>query len=151
MNRTLQASLAVLTIAVAPRAVWAQSGAIPLQAGVSVQLPVTSNAVEVPNADRPDALVVAVTAGGIIYLGVEPVAPAALGDRVKRAVSARSDKTLYLKTDARVPSARLIEVIDAIRSSGVATVTILTAQPERTDRRPTVVAPKGLELRLVGP
>ena len=44
-------------------AVFAQSGTnLPLQRGVSVQLAVTTNAVAVPNADRQDALVVALTA-----------------------------------------------------------------------------------------
>ena len=50
MNRRWRASLASLMLAAAG-AVLAQSS-VPLQRGVSVQLPVTSNAVTVPNADN---------------------------------------------------------------------------------------------------
>jgi biopolymer transport protein ExbD len=69
MNRRLQACLVLLMMAAITGAVFAQSGvSVPLQRGVSVQLVVTSNAVAVPNADQPDALVVALTADGSIYL-----------------------------------------------------------------------------------
>ena len=114
MNRRLRASLIFTTLTVIPGAVFSQSAVnIPLQAGVSVQLPVTGNAVAVPRADNQDALVVAVTADGATYLGVNRVATSALAERVKKLLSARSDKTLYIKADARVPYARVIEIIDA--------------------------------------
>jgi len=65
MNRGLQACLVSLMMGAISGAVFAQSGVnVPLQRGVSVQLAVTSNAVAVPNADQPDALVVALTADG---------------------------------------------------------------------------------------
>ena len=65
MNGRLHACLVLAAMAAVPGAVSAQSGAsLPLQRGVSVQLAVTSNAVAVPNADEPDALVVALTADG---------------------------------------------------------------------------------------
>ena len=55
-------------------AVFEQSGAnVPLQRGVSVQLAVTTNAVAVPNADRQDALVVALTADDTTYLHADGV------------------------------------------------------------------------------
>ena len=69
MNRRLQACLVSLMMGAISGAVFAQSGAnVPLQRGVSVQLAVTSNAVAVPNADKQDALVVALTADGSVYL-----------------------------------------------------------------------------------
>ena len=63
MNRRLQACLVSLVMGAVSDAAFAQSGVnVPLQRGVSVQLAVTSNAVAVPNADKQDALVVALTA-----------------------------------------------------------------------------------------
>ena len=151
MNRTLQACLVLLMMApIAVGAVSAQSGvSIPLQRGVSVQLAVTSNAVAVPNADQPDALVVALTADGSIYLRANPVATPDLADRVKSILSTRKDKTLYIKADARVPYARLVEVIDALQKSGVEGLTLLTAQQDAADQGNRLVPPKGLQMRVV--
>jgi biopolymer transport protein ExbD len=132
-------------LAALPGAVFSQN--LPLQAGVSVQLPVTGTAVAVPKADNQDALVVALTADGVIYLGVGRVTASALTGRVKTLLSARSDKTLYIKADARVPYARVVEIIDAVHNSGVDALTFLTAQQDTVGNRP--VAPKGLEMRVV--
>ena len=111
MNRRLQACLVSLMVGAISGAVFAQSGGnVPLQRGVSVQLAVTSNAVAIPNADKQDALVVALTADGTIYLRGEPLPTPALADRVRSILSTRKDKTLYIKADARVPYARLVEV-----------------------------------------
>ena len=149
MNRRLQAGLVLLLLAAIARAVYAQSGAsVPLQRGVSVQLVVTSNAVAVPNADQPDAMVVALTADGSIYLRATLVPTADLADRVRSVLSTGKDKTLYIKADARVPYARLVEVIDAVQKSGVEGVTFLTAQQDAADQGTRPVSPKGLELRV---
>jgi len=74
MNRRLHACLVSLMVGAISGAVFAQSGAnVPLQRGVSVQLAVTTNAVAVPNADRQDALIVALTADGTTYLHADGV------------------------------------------------------------------------------
>ena len=145
MNPGLRASLIATMLAALPGAAFSQN--LPLQAGVSVQLPVTGNAVAVPKADNQDALVVALTADGRTYLGVDRLATSALADRVKKLLSARSDKTLFIKADARVPYARVVEVMDAVRNSGVDLLTFLTAQQDTVGSRP--LAPKGLEMRVV--
>jgi biopolymer transport protein ExbD len=147
MNPRLRASLIATMLAALPCAVFSQN--IPLQAGVSVQLPVTGTAVAVPKADSQDALVVALTADGATYLGVDRVAASALAGRVKTLLSARSDKTLYIKADARVPYARVVEIIDAVHTSGVKALTFLTAQQERVGQGTRPVASKGLEMRVV--
>lgn len=130
-------------------AVFAQPGAnVPLQRGVGVQLAVTTNAVAVPNADRQDALVVALTADGSLYLRANRVSTPELAERVRSALSARKDKTLYIKADARVPYARLVDVVDAVQTSGVERLTFLTAQQESAGQGARTLSPKGLELRL---
>jgi biopolymer transport protein ExbD/biopolymer transport protein TolR len=139
-------------LAALPGAVIAQSGAsVPLQRGVSVQLPVTSSAVAVPDADTQNALVVALTADGTTYLRANRLPTSALAASVRNILSTRKDKTLYIKADARVPYARLIEVIDAARNAGVDGLTLLTAQQDVADQGRTLVAPKGLEMRVVNP
>ena len=150
MNRVLGACLVLLTMRAIPSAVCAQSGAtVPLQRGVSVQMPVTSNAVAAPDADKQDAVVVALTADGSIYLRSTRLPLAALAGRMTNILSGRRDRTLYIKADARVPYARLVEVIDAVQNSGVEGVTFLTAQADATDQGKRLVPPKGLEMRVL--
>jgi hypothetical protein len=74
MNRRFQACLVSLMMGAISSAVFAQSGAnVPSQRGVRVQLAVTTNAVAVPNADRQDALVVALTADDTTCLHADGV------------------------------------------------------------------------------
>ena len=151
MTSRLDAGLVSLIAAAAVSGVvFAQQpgGIVPLQRGVSVQMAVTRNAVAVPNADTQDALVVALTADGTAYLQADQLPTAALADRVRSILSNRKEKTLYIKADARVPYARLVEVIDAVQKSGVEGLTLLTAQPDVAGQG-KLVTPKGLEMRVV--
>jgi biopolymer transport protein TolR len=149
MNRIVEGCLVAVMMAGTPGAVFAQPGAVPLQRGISVQQPVTSNAVAVPKADEQGALVVALTADGSVYLGGDPLSVRALADKVGGILSSRNEKTLYIKADARVPYARLVEVIDAVWKSGVEDLTLLTAQQDASDRGTRPVPPKGLSMRVV--
>lgn len=151
MHRRLAASLLSLAMASIPGALGAQQpgGAVPPQRGVSVQMPVTTNAVAVPRADTPDALVVALTADGTAYLRGDRLSTSALAATVKRVLATRSEKTLYIKADARVPYARVVEVIDTVQTSGVEGLTLLTAQRDAADQATRLVSPKGLEMRVI--
>jgi len=62
--------------------------------------------------------------------------------RVRSILSTRTGKTLYIKADARVPYARLVEVIDAVQKSGVEGLTFLTAQQDAADHGKRLVPPK---------
>lgn len=151
MNRRFAACLVSLTVPVVSVVVLAQQtgGPVPLQRGVSVQMAVTRNGVSVPDADRQDAVVVAVTANGTAYLGGDPLETPVLADRVKTALAARSEKTVYIKADARLPYLRLIEVMDALQTSGIQGLTLLTAQQDTAERTQRPVSPKGLSMRVV--
>ena len=150
MTRTLEACLVSVVMVAVAGAVFAQQsgGNVPLQRGVSVRMPVTRNAVAVPNADGQDALVLALTADGTAYLRGDRLATPALADLVSSILASRNEKTLYIKADARVPYARLVEVIDAVQKSGVEGLTLLTAQQDAADQGNRLVAPKGLEMRV---
>ena len=56
-----------------------QSAKPPLRKGVSVQMAVADHAVEMRAADAADATVVAITAEGKLFVGVQPVEPGTLG------------------------------------------------------------------------
>jgi biopolymer transport protein ExbD len=102
-----------------------------------------------PVADQEDALIVSVTDDGSVYFGVNPISPAALAEKVKGGLSNRTEKKLYIKADARTPYANVAKVLDAVRTAGVETPNLLTAQQDSSEPG-TLVPPKGLEV-LVGP
>ena len=146
----MQYSLEVCLIALslAATTVVAQDPTIPMQRGITVQLPATSNAVAVPSADKEDAFVVAVTRDGRVYLGTDLISPADLADKVKSEVATRADKRLYVKADARTPYANVVAVVDAVRTSGVRGLTLLTDQrgPSEAGK---LVTPTGIEMLVV--
>ena len=168
MNHLLEVCLIVLTLATSTSVaaefplvaagnsfagVWeggeATAGATqPMQKGVSVKLPVSSNAVPLPDADKADSLILSVTHDGTVYVGVDPISPAVLAEKVKGDVSRRTGKKLYIKADARTPYANVIKVLDAMRAAGVEASDLLTSQRDSAESG-TLVPPKGLEV-LVG-
>ena len=113
------------------------AGAQPaMRKGVSVQMAVAEHAVAMPAADTQEAIVVAITAEGKLYAGIEPVEPAAL--------SKLSARTIYVKADSRVPFQTVLTVLDALRGKSVA----LLAAPPKNAERTTVVPPYGLEVTV---
>jgi len=125
-------------------AVAAQTPA--LRKGVSVQMPVTTNAVAMPDADLADSLVVAVTFRGTVFLEVTTVTPAQLSGKVKAQLTGHPGKRVYLKGDARVPYSTVAEVLDALRTAGVNAPILLTSQHDSTNA--SYAPPMGLEVLL---
>ncbi|MDE0126991.1 MAG: biopolymer transporter ExbD [Bryobacterales bacterium] len=102
-----------------------------LSKGVSVDLVQTRNPVAMDEADAEDALVVAVTRDGQIFLGREKLDQVSdLSQEVSDRVSNRLDKTVYIKCDARSRYERVVEVVNAVRTSGVDQVGLLTEKEE---------------------
>jgi biopolymer transport protein ExbD len=128
-------------------AVAAQTPA--LRKGVGVQMPVTTNAVAMPDADLADSLVVAVTFRGTVYLETTTMTPAQLSRKVKAQLAGRPGKRVYLKGDARTPYSTIVEVLDALRTGGVNAPILLTSQHETTNS--SYVPPMGLEVQLSPP
>ncbi len=143
MNRILLSSVGALLVAAAA----AQTPA--LRKGVSVQMPATTNAVAVPDADLTDSLVVAVTFRGAVFLRVTAVTPAQLSEKVKAELDGHPGKRVYLKGDARAPYSTVAEVLDALRTARVNAPILLTAQHDSTDA--SYVSPTGLDVLLPPP
>jgi biopolymer transport protein ExbD len=97
----------------------------PLRKGVSVQMASSTNSVAVPDADLPDSLIVAVTMRGRVYLEVTEVTPEELAAKLKPEVAAKPGRKVYLKSDARTSFSTVAEVLNALRSAGVATPVFL--------------------------
>src|SRR4051794_6429828 len=92
-----------------------------LSKGVNVDLVKTHNLIKMAEADREDAIMVAVTRDGQAYLspGNTKILPADLPGKVKDLQQNRQDKTVYIKADARARFSSVTDVIDQLRTSGV--------------------------------
>ena len=106
-----------------------------LKQGISVDMPVASHAVEMRAADELNATVVAITADGTVMVGAERTEPAAL--------SKLTEETVYVKADSRVPSQRVLTVLDALRGR---TVVLLAAPPQNAVTQQRFVPPYGMKL-----
>ena len=144
-NRVWSAALLVFLTLVSALSATPKSSGQALQKGISVRLALTSSAVPVPDADHPEAFIVAVTDTGKIYFGIDPVTPDSLAEKLKGRLSRAQN--LYLKADARAPYASVVKVLDAAHAAGIADVTLLTTQP-KTTQAGTVVSPEGIEMEL---
>jgi biopolymer transport protein ExbD/biopolymer transport protein TolR len=101
-----------------------------LQKGVGVELARTVNPVDMTEADRDDAVLVAVTRDGKFYLGQERVNIEDLPSLVNDLLANKLDKTVYVKSDSRAIYGDVKRVVDNIRNAGVDRVGLLT---ERLD------------------
>jgi biopolymer transport protein ExbD len=150
MNYPLGVCLVALTLTSTTPLLVAQSEARthpPLQKGISVELPVTSNAVPLPDADQENAFIVTVTDEGSVYFGIGLTTAAALAERVEGGLSKRTEKKLYVKADGRTPYVSVAKVLDILRTAGVEAPDLLTPQTGSPEPG-TLVSPRGLEVLL---
>lgn len=106
-----------------------------LRKGVSVQMAVADHAVEMRAADAEGAIVVAITAEGKLFAGVDAIEPGAL--------SKLSAETVYVKADSRVPFQKVLTVLDGLRGKSVV---LLASPPPRNAETAKYVPPYGMRV-----
>jgi biopolymer transport protein ExbD len=109
-----------------------------LSKGVSVDMVRTRNPISMDEADKEDALVVAITRDGKVFLGRGLIQLEELGLQVEDAVSTKLDKTVYIKADARSRYERVVEVINVLRAVGVDELGLLTDKIQGAGDSPVV-------------
>jgi biopolymer transport protein ExbD len=103
-----------------------------LSKGVSVDLVMTRNPIAMQAADKDDAVLVAVTRDGKVFLGSDPVLPEELPQKIQDLLANRLDRTTYMKCDARSRYERVVEVVDNVRAAGVDNVGLITEKVAET-------------------
>lgn len=144
MKRVLEVcAIAIVVITSAATVVIGQSRPdIPQQRGISVEMPIAPHAIAMPDADEEDAFVVVVNEIGSLYLGAEPTDPTAL------AAAAKSRSPVYLKADARSSCENVLRAMDALRSAGVRSVTLLSTVAREPRSGPPQV-PQGMVVSIL--
>jgi biopolymer transport protein ExbD len=113
-----------------------------LSKGVSVDLVRTKNPIAMQAADKEDAVMVAITRDGKVFLspGNSQTAADQLAPKVKDLLANKLDKTVYLKSDSRARYEKVMDVVDNLRAAGVDQLGLLTEQVKEPIRKTTAVA-----------
>src|SRR6266852_8097376 len=98
---------------------------------VPVDMAAAANPREMLDADKDDAIVVAITRDGRIFIGNTQMQKEDLTGQVKDRISSRLDKTVYVKSDARAEYGDVVAVVDEIRSAGVDQLGLLTQKNQK--------------------
>jgi len=107
-----------------------------LQKGVSVDMANVNNPRDMKDADKDDAIIVAVTRDGKLFLGNTAINKEDITGQVKDRISARIDKTVFVKSDARAKYGDVVAVVDEIRSAGVDQLGLLTEKNQKDRKGP---------------
>jgi biopolymer transport protein TolR len=97
---------------------------------VNVDLPKVNASTVMENANKEDAITVAVTRDGKTFLGGDQVSLGDLGTKVNdleaKKTDPAADKSVYLRADTRANYGKVMDTIDAIRTAGVSQLNLLT-------------------------
>lgn len=110
-----------------------------LSKGQNVDMPKARNVRKMVDADREDAIMVAITRDGKIFLspGNSQISLDNLPTRVKDLQTVRTaDKTIYVKADARARFESVTDVVDSLRSAGIDQLGLLTEQITDKTKKP---------------
>jgi biopolymer transport protein TolR len=112
-----------------------------LQKGVSVDLAKVNNPQQMPDADKEDALIVAVMRNGDVFFGNDRINSDQLTNKIKDRIANRVNKTVYLRADARAKYKSVVDVVDNVRAAGVDDLGLLTDQKKQTSPPGTPQSP----------
>ena len=107
-----------------------------LQKGVSVDMAKVNNAEDMQNADKDDAIILAVTRDGKMYLGSKQIALSEITTSVKDQIANRLDKTVFVRSDARAKYGDVVKAVDEVRSAGVDNLGLLTEKNQKSGAPP---------------
>ena len=106
-----------------------------LQKGVSVDMAKVSNPDKMADADKDDAVVLAITSDDRIFItegsSTTPVVLNEITGKVKDMIANRLDKTVFIRSDYRANYGQVVKVVDEIRAAGVDNLGLLTEKAQQ--------------------
>jgi biopolymer transport protein ExbD/biopolymer transport protein TolR len=102
---------------------------------VTLDLPVATAAIAMENANKEDAITVAVTRDGHTYLGGDTVNLEEIGAKVAALLEKKpeGEKEVYMRADSRAKYGRVMDTVDAIRTAGVSQLGLLTEKRDNDE------------------
>jgi biopolymer transport protein ExbD/biopolymer transport protein TolR len=114
-----------------------------LQKGVSVDMANVTDPRDMQDADKDDAIILAVTRDGTLYLGNTKIAKEDITGQIKDRIANKLDKTVYVKSDARAKYGDVVAAVDEIRSAGVDSLGLLTEKTKSLQKPAATPAKAG--------
>ena len=102
---------------------------------VNVDLPKADAAKVMEDANKEDAVIIAVTRDGTTYLGGDKTTIDNLGTKISAKLENKTSKQVYLRADVRANYGKVMDAVDGIRTAGVSEMGLLT------EKRDTESAP----------
>ncbi|HTH53932.1 MAG TPA: biopolymer transporter ExbD [Edaphobacter sp.] len=100
---------------------------------VNVDLPKTDSAVVMEDANKEDAITIAVTRDGKTFLGGDQVTLDDLGPKISSMLENRTNKEVYMRADARANYGKVMDAVDGARAGGVSQLGLLTEKREEPE------------------
>ena len=122
-----------------------------LNKGVQVNMPKALHPIAMKDADKEDAIIVAITQKGETFLspGNLKMDLSELPGRVTDLLTNRLDKTVYIRADARAKYQAVEDAVDALRAAGVDQLGLLTERPQGSTDQQTPPAKASNESPVV--
>jgi biopolymer transport protein ExbD len=114
-----------------------------LQKGVSVDMAKVNNAQDMQDADKDDAIILAVTRDGKMFLGSKQISLDQITVTVKDQLANRIDKTVFVRSDARAKYGEVVKAVDEVRAAGVDNLGLLTEKIQKKGQPGQAAAPEG--------
>jgi biopolymer transport protein ExbD len=112
-----------------------------LSKGISVDMAKANNPSPMQDADKEDAVLVAIARDGKVYLGTEQLPPDVLPGKVKDLLTNKLNKTVYVRADARSKYERVVDVVDNLRNAGVDNIGLLTEENQKDKEEKKAATP----------
>ncbi len=97
---------------------------------VNVDLPKADAAVVMEDANKEDAVIVAVTRDGKIFLGGDQIMVDDMGGKISAKLENKTNKEVYLRADNRATYGKVMDAVDGIRAAGVSQLGLLTEKKD---------------------
>ncbi len=107
-----------------------------LQHGIPVDMAKVNSPKDMADADKEDALVVAINRDDKVFFGTDQIQPSDLTDKIKDKLASKTDKTVFVKADQRAKFGWVVEVVDDVRAAGVDQLGLLTDQKKSGSMAP---------------
>src|SRR5215472_5090932 len=98
---------------------------------VNVDLPKTDSATVMEDANKEDAVTVAVTRSGDVFLGADKITIDDLGTQVASKLENKTNKQVFMRADARANYGKVMDAVDGVRAAGVSQLGLLTEKREQ--------------------
>src|SRR3981081_3256033 len=102
-----------------------------LTKGFPADLAKVNNPSDMPNADKDDAVIIGISAGGDVYLGNNKTDLTQVADQVRDRISNKLDKTVFVERRGWAKVGGVVKGVGENRSAGGDNVGLLTDKSEQ--------------------